>query len=117
VQVLLPYFHAAGSTLPFFKPNVSVILHYCACGFALPVAMVIAWHQGFRALRCIDAGKAKKRSRNDPLFVYPHFRQFQGSERKVCKKKGPYKIDHCQIRSGDTVLIVARCSICVSFML
>jgi hypothetical protein len=35
--------------LDFLKPNGSVILRCRACGFSLPVAMVIAWHQGFLA--------------------------------------------------------------------
>jgi hypothetical protein len=35
--------------LAFLKPDGSVISRYRACRFALPVAMVIAWHQGFRA--------------------------------------------------------------------
>jgi hypothetical protein len=34
--------------LAFLKPNTSVISRCRACGYALPEAMVSAWHQGLR---------------------------------------------------------------------
>jgi hypothetical protein len=59
-----------------------VISGFRACCLAQSLAMVIAWHQGFRAYCCLGAGKTKKRDGNDPFLCETPLLQYPGAKRK-----------------------------------